>query len=59
MNNRKSSSGSSVLRKNVTFLLPIRNGEKWVLGILSNIVAMSQSGDEIIAIDDGSTDKTL
>lgn len=59
MNNRKLSSGSSVFRKNVTFLLPIRNGEKWVMGILSNIVAMSQSGDEIIAVDDGSTDKTL
>ena len=59
MNGRSLSSGSLVLRENVTFLLPIRNGEKWVLDILSDIVAMSQGGDEIIAVDDGSTDKTL
>ena len=43
----------------VTLLLPIRNGELFVDGIIKTMVANSLSIDEILIINDGSTDKTL
>ena len=43
----------------VTLLLPIRNGELFVDGIIETMVANSLSTDEILIINDGSTDETL
>jgi len=43
----------------VTLLLPIRNGEFFVDGIIKTMVSNSLLGDEILIINDGSTDRTL
>lgn len=43
----------------VTLLLPVRNGEKFLVGCLDQIEKMAREGDEILVLNDGSTDKTL
>ena len=42
----------------ITHLLPVRNGEKFILDILETIKKNAEKGDEILVIDDGSQDRT-
>lgn len=42
----------------ITLLMPVRNGAQYVDGIMQGLIANADSGDEILVIDDGSTDKT-
>ncbi len=46
-------------RLQVTALLPIKNGEKYVNRIMANIIECTKSSDEILVINDHSTDSTL
>lgn len=43
---------------NITALLPIKNGEPWIAQILSCISKNIIPGDELLIIDDGSTDNS-
>lgn len=43
----------------VSGLLPIHNGEKWIASNLPNILSSLSAQDELIVIDDGSTDSTF
>ena len=43
----------------ITHLLPVRNGEKFLLSCLSSVVKNARQNDQIIVIDDGSDDATL
>jgi glycosyltransferase involved in cell wall biosynthesis len=43
----------------VTLLLPVRNGDKFLVSCLDQIEKMAREGDEILVLNDGSTDKTL
>jgi glycosyltransferase involved in cell wall biosynthesis len=45
-------------RLQVTALLPIKNGEKYVNRIMANVIECTNSGDEILVINDHSTDST-
>ena len=47
------------LRKPVTHLLPIKNGSKFINESIGNLVKNSQSEDQILIINDGSSDNTL
>lgn len=49
----------TMTRLQVTALLPIKNGEKYVDRIMSNVIECTNSGDEILVINDHSTDSTL
>jgi glycosyltransferase involved in cell wall biosynthesis len=42
----------------VTFLLPVRNGDSYIQRSLENIGKVARNSDEILVIDDGSTDGT-
>lgn len=42
-----------------TILIPVYNGEKFIENSLSNILEIARPGDEILYIDDGSTDRTV
>lgn len=46
-------------RLHVTALLPIKNGEKYVDRIMANVVECTNPGDEILVINDHSSDSTL
>jgi glycosyltransferase involved in cell wall biosynthesis len=39
-------------------VIPVRNGEKFVLQAIASVVAQLNDSDEIILVDDGSTDRT-
>jgi len=39
-------------------VIPVRNGEKFILHAIASVVAQLTDGDEIILVDDGSTDRT-
>jgi hypothetical protein len=43
----------------ITHLLPVRNGEAFISRAVAQIVASFTDGDEIIVVDDGSTDNTV
>lgn len=43
----------------ISGVLPIKNGEKWIPKTLPQILSCLDSRDELVIIDDGSTDKTL
>lgn len=43
----------------ISFIIPILNGEKYVTSCLNSITCQMEPLDEIIIIDNGSTDKTL
>jgi len=43
----------------ISGVLPIKNGEKWIPKTLPQILNCLDSRDELVIIDDGSTDKTL
>jgi len=45
-------------REKCSVLLPVRNGELYLRASLENLLEMTVLGDEIIVIDDGSTDST-
>ena len=45
-------------RPQVTALLPIKNGEKYVDRIMENVIECTKSDDEILVINDHSTDST-
>jgi glycosyltransferase involved in cell wall biosynthesis len=47
------------MRRPVSALLPIKDGEKWITRAINNLNNTLMSNDEIVIIDDGSTDKTL
>ena len=46
-------------RQNCTILLPIRNGESFISESLENLLSMADANDEILIVNDGSTDQTL
>ena len=46
------------MRSPVTFLMPIRNGRDFLIDSLANIDAMADSSDEILVINDHSSDGT-
>ena len=46
------------MSKNISILLPVKNGEKYLKKSLTNLVQIIQSHDEILVIDDFSTDRT-
>ena len=46
-------------RQNCTILLPIRNGESFISESLENLLSMAGANDEILIVNDGSTDQTL
>ena len=46
-------------RPPVTALLPVRNGEQWMPNAIDNLNRTLTPEDEIIIVDDGSTDKTM
>jgi len=43
----------------ISALLPVRNGQKYLTKLLPNILEMLKDGDELIVINDGSSDRTL
>jgi glycosyltransferase involved in cell wall biosynthesis len=43
----------------ISFIIPVLNGEKYIKSCLDNITRELGSDDEIIVVDNGSTDKTL
>jgi glycosyltransferase involved in cell wall biosynthesis len=45
-------------RPRVSGLLPIRNGEKWLDSTLKDIASILNSDDELVIVNDGSTDGT-
>jgi glycosyltransferase involved in cell wall biosynthesis len=45
-------------REKCSVLLPVRNGEKFLQASLENLLQITIPGDEIVVIDDGSTDRT-
>lgn len=45
-------------REKCSVLLPVRNGESFLRASLENLFLMTVPGDEIVVIDDGSTDST-
>jgi glycosyltransferase involved in cell wall biosynthesis len=47
------------MRRPISALLPIRDGEKWVLTAIDNLNRTLLPIDEVIIVDDGSTDRTL
>jgi len=46
-------------RPSVTVLMPVRNGEYFINRSLENLIEITNSRDEILVINDGSTDSTL
>lgn len=44
---------------NVTLLLPVKNGQLYIQESILNLAQIAGSEDEILVIDDGSTDETL
>jgi glycosyltransferase involved in cell wall biosynthesis len=47
------------MRAPVSALLPVRNGEKWIQGTIDNLNRTLSCHDEIIIVDDNSTDRTV
>lgn len=43
----------------ISFIVPVLNGEKYILSCLDHISREMAPGDEIIVVDNGSTDKTI
>lgn len=43
----------------VTVLLPVRNGAKWIAPVIHSLANQSHEIDELLVIDDGSTDSSL
>jgi glycosyltransferase involved in cell wall biosynthesis len=43
----------------ISFIIPVLNGEKYIRECLDHIIAEMNSDDEIIVVDNGSTDRTL
>ena len=43
----------------ISFIIPVLNGEKYIKGCLDHICSEMAPGDEIIVVDNGSTDATL
>ena len=48
----------TISRAPVTFLMPVKNGAQFLRNSLSNIQQMAEPNDEILVIDDASTDET-
>ena len=48
----------TISRAPVTFLMPVKNGAHFLRNSLSNIQQMAEPNDEILVIDDASTDET-
>jgi glycosyltransferase involved in cell wall biosynthesis len=46
------------MNKNISILLPVKNGGKYIKKSLTNLIQISQVTDEILVIDDFSTDRT-
>lgn len=46
-------------REGITVLLPVRNGGRWLAAALSSLAAQTRQADEILIVDDGSTDDSL
>ena len=46
------------MRPPVSALMPVRDGEEWICRSLENVNRILQDSDELIIIDDGSTDNT-
>jgi glycosyltransferase involved in cell wall biosynthesis len=44
---------------NYSLLLPVRNGQRYVENITKNMISVMKETDELLVIDDGSTDDTL
>jgi glycosyltransferase involved in cell wall biosynthesis len=52
-----STASSPASTDGVTFVVPVRNGARWLACVLDAILAQDPGGDfEVLAIDDGSTD---
>jgi len=49
----------SVDKKSVSALVPVHNGERWLKVIFAQLEANLKSGDEIIFVENGSTDSSL
>jgi len=43
---------------NISIVIPVRNGERFLEGTLESVVAQSRQPEEIIVVDDASTDKS-
>jgi glycosyltransferase involved in cell wall biosynthesis len=43
----------------ISFIVPVLNGERYILSCLDHISREMAPGDEIIVVDNGSTDKTI
>lgn len=48
-----------VSRPPITFLMPVKNGEKFVHEAIQNIEQMRQIYDEVLIVDDGSVDNSI
>jgi len=46
------------MSKNISILLPVKNGDKYLMKSLTNLIQIIQANDEILVIDDFSTDRT-
>ena len=46
------------MSRNISILLPVKNGEKYIKKSLTNLTQIIQEPDEILVIDDFSTDRT-
>lgn len=45
-----------ILHGNVTILLPVRNGQMYINKSISNLKTIARAHDEILVVEDGSTD---
>ena len=43
----------------VSVVIPTRNGGEWLMATLASVVAQTHRADEVIVVDDGSTDGTI
>ena len=47
------------MKLNVSLYIPVYNGESTIESVIKSTIALEPSPDEIIVVDDGSTDNTL